>query len=279
MPTVAVTGSTGFVGGRVAQALSGRDVPVRLLVRDESRAPAVGSAEVRAAAYEEVSSMRRALAGVDTVFMVAVGEDGRRLDLHADFLSAAVQADVRQVVYLSYLGSDASSAFAWNRDHALTEQLLHDLDLDHTVLRASHFDTTMLEFAVWGDITGPAGQGRVTPIARTDVADVVIGVLTDPHAHAGRTYELTGPEALTFDQVAEVVAQHRGAACRYHDVDDAAFRSRLRDLAVPDSLVSAWIDQYHQIRDGVFGTVSPHAEQLLGHPPLTLAASLATLDQ
>src|SRR5690606_22776712 len=122
MPTLAVTGSTGHVGGLVAHHLAEAGIAQRLLVRTPQNAPRLPGADVRRCAYENTEQTRAALAGVDVLFMVSASESAERLRQHCDFVDAAVAAEVEHVVYLSFFGAAPDATFTLARDHWATEQ-------------------------------------------------------------------------------------------------------------------------------------------------------------
>lgn len=266
MTEIAVTGSTGYVGRRVAENLSAAGVATRLVVRDASRAPSLPHSTVHVAPYEQIDAVREALTGVDVVFMVSLVDDNRRLALQSDFVAAASQAGVRHVVYLSFAGADATSPHLWERDHGLTEQLLRDLGFDLTVLRSHHYHATVVDFAIWGDILGPGGDGRLASVAREDVAAVAAAILADPRPHVGRTYRLTGPESVDFHRIADVVTRYRGSPCAYRPQSEEQFAARCRELDIPADLASAWLGHYRAISRGAYDVVTDDVETITGRP-------------
>lgn len=275
MTSLAVTGATGHVGGRTARLLSEAGVPVRLLVRDPAKAPDLPGAEVVQAAYGD-DATAEALTGADTVLMVSAHESDVRVAEHRAFVDAAVAAGVRQVVYTSFVGANDGSGFLLGRDHAATEQIIRGSGLDFTFLRDNFYAEVFREFAGEdGAIRGPAGSGRVAPVSRRDVADVAALVLRDPQPHVGRSYDLTGPEALTLDEVAQVLTQVTGRPHRFVDETmDEAWASRAH-YGAPDWLVDAWISTYTAIRDGELEPVSDDIDRLLGRPATSFADAVA----
>src|SRR2546423_7732937 len=119
MTTLAVTGATGHVGGRVARLLSAAGVPQRLLVRDPARAPALDRATVFRAEYGDAA--REALTDVDTLFMVSASESADRVDRHRAFVDAAVAARVGRIPYLSFSGRAPDATFTLAPDPWATE--------------------------------------------------------------------------------------------------------------------------------------------------------------
>ena len=144
-----------------------------------------------------------ALGGADVLFMVSAAEARDRRAEHRTFLRAAAEAGVGHVVYTSFAGAAADATFTLGRDHHDTEAAILASGLAYTILRDNFYADLLPLFAdEAGVIRGPAGDGRVAAVARADVADVAAAVLREPAAHAGATYELSGPEALTLTEVA-----------------------------------------------------------------------------
>ncbi|MGQ7296189.1 SDR family oxidoreductase [Quadrisphaera sp. KR29] len=285
---VAVTGSTGAVGGRVARALAGRGVPLRLLVRDPARAPRLPGldprADVRVAPYDDGAAARSALAGVEVLLMVSGSESADRVEQHRTFVDAAADAGVRHLVYTSFLGAAPDAVFTLARDHHATEEHLQAAQrrtgMAWTALRDGLYaDFLPAMVGPDGVLRGPAGEGRVAAVAQDDVADAAVAVLLSAAAgsteHAGRRYDLTGPEALTLREVAQVVERVTGRPARYQpETLEEAFTSRA-SYGAPPWQVEAWVSTYTAIAAGQLGTVSPDVERLTGHRPLTLEEVLA----
>lgn len=271
MTTIAVTGSTGALGGIVARELAADGRNLRLLARSPERAPDLPGAEVYACAYDQFDASRVALEGVDVLFMVSASESAERLEQHHTLVEAARAAGVAHVVYTSFLGAGPEATFTLARDHGATEGFIVAAGLDHTFLRDNFYlDVFPLFVGEDGAIRGPAGQGRVSAVARSDVAAVATTVLRDPAAHRGASYELTGPEAFTLDEAAATITQATGREVRYVDEKiEEAYASRAPWNA-PDWQVEAWVSTYTAIASGALAGISPDVERVLGRAPLTL---------
>jgi uncharacterized protein YbjT (DUF2867 family) len=192
--TLAITGATGRLGGRIARHLAAAGVEQRLLVRDPSRAPELPGATVVQATYADTAEVRAALAGVTTLLMVSASESVDRVAQHRAFVDAAAAAGVDQVVYVSFYGAALDCTFTLGRDHYATEQHLLASGMAHTFLRDNLYaDFLPAMVGADGVIRGPAGDGRVAAVAQRDIADAATAVLLDPAAHQGATYDLTGP--------------------------------------------------------------------------------------
>src|SRR5688572_12206813 len=121
MTPLAVTGSTGQLGGRIARLLAAADVPQRLLVRELARAPQLPGATAVQAEYADRAVARHALSGVQTVLMVSASESPDRVDQHRAFVDAAVEAGLQNLVYTSFYGASPDATFTLARDHWATE--------------------------------------------------------------------------------------------------------------------------------------------------------------
>lgn len=276
MTVLGITGSTGALGRLVARALSERGLEQRLLVRDPARAPELPGASVARTSYADPELARASLEGVTTLFMVSGAEAEDRLAQHRTFLDAAADAGVEHVVYTSFLGAAADCTFTLGRDHWATEEHVRARGLAHTFLRDSFYLDFLPELVGEdGVIRGPAGDGRVAAVTRADIARSAVAVLTDPAAHRDRTYDLTGPEALSFAEVAALLTAHTGRTVTYHDESvEEAYASRLRWPAPPWQY-DAWVSTYTAIAAGELATVTDHVERLTGRPPTGLAAYLS----
>jgi uncharacterized protein YbjT (DUF2867 family) len=269
--TVAVTGSTGRLGGRVARKLAAAGVAQRLVVRDPARAPSLAGCTVAVAAYDDAGSVRAALAGTSTVFMVSAAEHPDRVAQHRTFIDAAALAGVSHLVYTSFYGASPSSTFTLARDHWVTEEHLRASGLAHTILRDNLYaDFLPLLADEHGVIRGPAGDGRVAAVAIADVADVASVVLRDPGAHQGATYDLTGPTALSLTEVAGLLTRVGSRSFRYEpETVDEAYASRA-GYGAPRWQVDAWVSTYTAIAAGELAGTSDAVARLTAHPATSL---------
>ncbi|MEE1620928.1 NAD(P)H-binding protein [Zafaria sp. J156] len=319
-PVIAVAGATGHVGGEAARLLAGlasggasgavsgkasgaaperghdagaatgrAPFRLRVLARDPARTAAVarrlGPGVVPlTAAYGDPDAARAALEGTDVLFMVSAAESAHRLEEHAAFIGAAADAGVRHVVYTSFFEASPTAVFTLARDHFATEELLRAAGPAWTFLRDNFYLDVFAHFAdADGVIRGPADDGRVSAVARRDVAAcaavVLAGAAADlavgrDCAHAGRRYELTGPEALTLGEVAAALAAATGRPHRFEqETVAAAYASREPYGAEPWQL-DAWVSTYTAIASGELARTTGDVEALTGRPATSLAALL-----
>jgi NAD(P)H dehydrogenase (quinone) len=272
---IGVTGATGGLGGRVARGLAARDARQRLVVRDPSRAPRLDHVEVVSVpSYLDAPAMRDGLRGIDTLLLVSGRESLDRLEQHFSVITAALDAGVERIVYTSFLGAAPDATFTFARDHFHTEQRIRATGLRHTFLRDS-LSLDGIPFLVGEDgvIRGPAGDGRVAAVARDDVGDVAVEVLTSD-GHDGQTYDLTGPAAFTLEEAAAELTRVRGRPVRFeHETLEEARASRAGSGAEAWE-IEGWVTSYAAIAAGELDVVTDAVQRIAGHPPISLSELL-----
>jgi NAD(P)H dehydrogenase (quinone) len=272
---IAVTGASGAVGTRLTARLAAAGAHQRLVVRDPARAPHIAGAEVRQASdYGAGDEMRRALEGADTLFLMPAAEAHNRVKQHKTAVDSAVAAGVQRIVYLSFVGASPDTTFTLGRDHWHTEEHIRATGLPWTFLRMNlYMDFIPTMVLPDGVIKGPAGDGRLAAILREDVAAAAAAVLTGDD-HDGRTYDLTGPEAFSLGEAAELMSRASGKSIRFEDeTDEQAFASRAV-FGAPEFEVRGWVSSYWAIRDGSLESVSSDVRKLTGSDAVSLAEYL-----
>jgi uncharacterized protein YbjT (DUF2867 family) len=245
-----------------------------LIVLDAGRNADLPEMEVVEASYRDPASMRRALAGVHTFFMIPVHEAPDRVQQHVTAVDAAVEAGVKRIVYSSFVGAAPDATFTFARDHWHTEEHIRNTGLDFTFLRGNvYMDVILLIVGDDGVIRGPAGDGRFAAVARDDIADVAVSVLLG-EGHSGVTYDVSGPERLTLHQVAQLFSRATGREISYHaETIEEAYEARAR-YGAPDWEVEGWVTSLAGVAGGEMDVVSTTVGELTGHPPMGLAEFL-----
>ncbi|KAJ1684759.1 hypothetical protein LUZ63_020030 [Rhynchospora breviuscula] len=269
--TLTLTGSTGHLGRLVLDRLGDR--VDRLVVRDASRAPA--GFDTRVATYGDRAASVEALRGTDVLLMVSGAESPTRREEHRTFIEAAAEAGVGHVVYTSFLGAAPDAGFTLGRDHFDAEEAVRASGMAWTLLRDNFYTEVLPLFADEdGVVAGPAGQGRLAAVARADVADVAAAVLSDAPAHAGATYALTGPEALTLGEATERMTRLLGREFSYREESvEEAYASRRR-WSQEQWQLEAWVSTYTAIADGECAQVTDDVRRVTGHDARTLEDAL-----
>ncbi len=280
---IAVTGASGLLGSKLAFRLAAEGAPQRLVVRDAARAPRMGDdplpeAEIAVVSgYTDTRAMVEAFTGTDTVFLVSAREDPDRAAQHRGAVDAAIAAGVGRIVYVSFVGAAPDAVFTFARDHWRTEEYIRATGVRHTFLRDNLYHRGLaLMVGDDGVLRGPGGDGRVASVSHDDIADVATHVLLDDDVrrHDAATYDLTGPEALTLDEVARSLTSVTGREITYHpETLDEAYASRER-YGAPRFEVDGWVSSYAAIAAGDLAAVSDAVERLVERPAQSFAAWL-----
>ena len=276
LPPLAVTGSTGSLGGLVARLLAEAGSPQRLLVRDAARAPELEDAVPVVCTYADSVLAKGALDGVKTLFMVSAAEAADRLQQHYAFVDAAMVAGVEHIVYTSFFGAAPDSTFTLGRDHYATEEWIKASGMDYTFLRDNFYlDFLPLLAGEDGVIRGPAGDGVMAAVARADIARSAVTVLRDPALHVGKTYDLTGPEDISLATAADLLTAGTGRTITFHNEALAEAYASRAPYGAPPWQVDAWVSTYTAIAAGELAGPSSAVHELTGREPLGLAQFLA----
>jgi NAD(P)H dehydrogenase (quinone) len=268
---IVVTGSTGRVGGLVAQRLESGGHPMRLLVRDPRRAPQIKDAQVHAAEYGDPEALAEGLRKGDRVFMVSLWIGGdTRLDLHRSFIEAAARADVAQLVYLSFVNAGPTAIFSHAREHGATEEMLRASGVPWTAIRNSMYAD---DIPGWFDPDGvarePGDEARMSFSYRPELADVIAVTLTKP-GHAGRTYNITTPESVSMRELAQIASQVTGETYDYDPISDDEWIERWKAQGRPDWALEAGLTSYQALRAGELDVVSDDYEKVTGRKAATI---------
>ena len=194
-----------------------------------------------------------------------------RLSHHRSFVDGAVQARIAHLVYTSFVGAAPDATFTLARDHWATEEYIKAIGLTYTFLR-DNICADFIPMMIGEDnvIRGPAGDGRAAIVAQDDIADVATAVLLDPATHSGRTYDLTGPAALTLTEIAATLSEVTEQDVSYHpETLEEAYASRAR-YGAPRWQVDAWVSTYTAIAAGELSAVSADIDTVTGHPATPL---------
>lgn len=272
---ILVTGATGSVGSQVVRELLERDMPVRAFVRGGERArDALGDAvELVVGDFEDPASVRRAVDGVGAVFLSSA--DGPRKVAHETaVVDAAAAAGVRRIVKCSTLLAETGSPlppFDW---HGRIEEYLHASEVPSVVLQSCFYMTNLLMAAesvrATGSIFAPAGTGRIATIDPRDTAAVAAVALTE-EGHDARTYELTGPDAITYADAAEALSAATGSTITFVDVPDEAACDALVEAGLPEWLVAHLGALFPLIRQDALAPTTSTVRELTGREPRSFA--------
>jgi uncharacterized protein YbjT (DUF2867 family) len=273
--TILVTGATGNVGGHVVRALTARGVAVRAFVRDPDRAArALGpDVELAVGAFEDPGSLDRALTGIDRMFL-ACGNVPEQVAYECAAVDVAAAAGVSQVVKLSGPDAAVDSPLIFERRHGEIERHLAAAGLPAVLLRPRTYMTNLLAYArtiaATGMLFAPAGTAAISFVDPRDVGEAAAACLTG-EGHEGRTYTLTGPEAITFERIAGELSAAGGRTITYVSVGDEEARQAMTADGLPPTVADAIVAIFAAQRTGSMATTTDTLRDLIGREPRTIA--------
>jgi uncharacterized protein YbjT (DUF2867 family) len=275
---ILITGASGTVGSSVLKEVLKIGKPVKAMYRsrdDAARAP-VGTPTV-IADFADKPSLLRALEGVDTAFVVC-SPTRELVQLESNVLNSCQKAGVRHVVLSSALGAgDCPKSFpSWHRK---VEDKLKGSGIEYTILRPNSFMQNIVMYnapsiRAQGAFYLAMGDARISFVDVRDVGKVAAKTLTSAR-HAGKTYELNGPEALNYSEVTEKISKASGRKVSFVDIPVEAQRKPMLEMGMPEWQVTALLDLQAYYTEGQGGEVDGVLAGLLGQAPVTIDQFLA----
>lgn len=284
---ILVTGTSGALGGLILERLTG--VP-GLHVTGGTRA---GDGSIaRRVDFDDPGTLGEAFAGVDVLVFVSAGfaEDDAVLTRHGAAIDAAAKAGIRHVIYTSLVGSGDRLTIALA--HRWTETRLADAPFEITVLRNGLYAEIPAGLALaaaetaaaTGVFSAPFGGGRISAVARADLADVAVRVAAEAHAdlaagrrgrHAGRTYELAGVEPIGGEDIAATLAAVLGRPVRYTTASLADTRAALTAAGLEPYQVAHSMSTFSNLSAGLLEQRDSDLPALLDTPPRSVRRLVA----
>jgi uncharacterized protein YbjT (DUF2867 family) len=225
---------------------------------------------------DRAASLAPAMAGADRVFLLTRQSDQQPNQEQA-VVDAAVRAGVRRLVKLSVFNADERSPLQIVRQHAVTERAVRQSGLGYVILRPVFFMQNLIGMIRNGAIRTAAGDGRIAMVDARDVAAVAVDALTG-YGDEGRTYTLTGPHALTFDEVAATLSRETGAPLRHLRVAPDDVRAALEHNGVVTWFAQDMARLQSMLAAGYEDVVTDDVRTVTGTAPRTLAEFCRGLD-
>jgi uncharacterized protein YbjT (DUF2867 family) len=269
---ILVTGASGNVGKAVVQQLVARQSPLRIGARKPDAAPAVAGGERVLFDFMDATTYAPAVAGCDALFLLRPPQLTDTKATLNRLIDVARAQGVAQVVFISVAGAGDNRLVP----HHAVEQHLRAGPPNWTILRPGFFaqnlgDAYRTDIVEDNRIFIPAGQGRVAFVDVRDVGEVAVNAMLDPAPHHGKTYTLTGPQAVTLEEVVQMLSEILGRPIRYIPATVVNYLRHLttrRNLPLAQAVVQTIL--HVGLRFGQAEAVDPTLEELLGHPSHTL---------
>ena len=275
MPKIAVTGVTGNLGGMVSRLCKKNGIEVRNLVRNVEKAEKLGFYNVFKSSYDKSADTMKSLKGIEVLFMVSGSENPNRVQQHKDFIDAAKIAGVSHVIYLSFYNASKNSIFTLGRDHYATEEYIKENGFKYTFLRDNFYADFFVDLCrEYGEIKGPAGNGKVSAVVRSDVSEVAAKILENPGKWENQTLNMTGPEELSMDEIVKAVSEYFGKEIKYiEETVEEAYESR-KIWKAEQWEYDSWVSTYTAIAENEQSGISNDIEKVLGRKATSLVEYL-----
>ena len=270
---ILVLGGTGRLGRETVKLLtaSGRQ-KVRVLVRDRAKVAAFSGVEIVTGEMTDAGSLAQALHNVERVFTIPPNIRDQA-EMESRIYRAARRAGISHIVKLSTVKADTNSPCYFFQQHALAEQSLKDCGVAFTILRCNSFMQNLLWFAeeirTKGRFCLPMDRAKTAPVDIRDVAAVASTIL-DADIPQNNTYNITGPQKLSFTEIAQTLSAATGQQIEYHNVMPNDFLQMLLRAEIPTWYAEAVTASWSVARAGE-PIVTDVVAELTTRSPLTFA--------
>jgi uncharacterized protein YbjT (DUF2867 family) len=282
---ILVIGGRSKIGAALIGELLGRGQQVRALVRaGEPTGSVPGAAEAVTGDLADEGSLVTAMAGVEKVFLLSSPHPDA-VSWHRHAIDAARRTQVQLLVRSSILGADRESPAEFIGAHTTCDRYLEDSGLPFVIVRPNLFlqnipESTIPSIDASGTFYADAGEARISMVDTRDVAAVASRALTEP-GHAGAHYDVTGPEALSYADVAAKLTSAMGRRISYVAAPDDAVRKALLGAGLTEWFAGALVGLYQDYRrsgtDGYAAQVTETCQRLTGRPARSLDGLLGEI--
>ena len=287
MTRIVVTGASGNYGRAFTDALiaKGRAQDLILITRTPAKLTdrVAQGCEVRYGDFDKPETLAAAVTGADKMLLISGTRVGARVVQHKAAIDAAAKAGVKHIAYTSFIGiDDPANPAEVRHDHIETERLIRASGMAWTMLRDAHYADAMILMAgpgvmQSGQWISNAGSGLEAMVWRDDCVAAAVAVMTSD-GHEGQTYNITGPELQTFEEVTAILSEVTGKSISYVSVDDDQQYAMFDAMGIPrrpvdDQTVGGlpWnsddmVTFGQAIREGFLEICSGDVEKLTGRP-------------
>jgi uncharacterized protein YbjT (DUF2867 family) len=278
--TILLTDPTGTVGNAVIKQLAASDQTnqiIRAAVDTKNKADKIKHAhEIANIDYTRPETIADALNNVDRLFL-RIPPSVEMVDISSSIIEEAKKNGVKFIVKLSTMGADLDPGYTSGRLHRQVEKIIEESGIPFAFLRPNSF---MQNFLTRSSQTIknqnvfylPAGDGKISFVDARDVAAVVVEVLTNNGSrHINKIYDITGPEALSHSQVAEILSKETGRRISYVDISEEDARNGMKKMGVGDWFIDNAMELYRIYRSGYRSQVTTVVEKLTEQKPTSFS--------
>ncbi|HEY9596519.1 MAG TPA: SDR family oxidoreductase [Cyanophyceae cyanobacterium] len=269
--TILVTGATGNVGSQVVKQLAATGANIRAAVRSTSRVQNLTGVEWVEFDFNKPETVKAAFEGVDKIFLATPLVPNLE-EVEATTVEAAKTAGIKHIVKLSVMGADTQPKLLLGQMHREGEKRIEASGISYTFLRPNSFHQNYITYT--GETIKnqnifylPMGDGKISLIDTRDLGAVAVITLTQS-GHEGKAYEITGAEALSNNQIAEIFSKVLDRTINYVDIPEDTARQAMKDTGMPEKQIDSVLGLYAAQKNGEYATISPIVEQITGKKPL-----------
>jgi len=271
---ILITGATGKTGSAAVQELSNRNIPFRVLIRNEDKLNQITDmgGEVIIGAIEDDAALNQAMEGVQKA-LVLLPNSEQQLFLEKKVVDAALEANVQHIVKMSSMEAVPEATSPIPKLHMQSENYIKNSGMNWTMIKPNFFMQNLLgsgkTIVEQNKFFLPMGEGKAGMIHTKDVGTVIAKVLSED-GHEGQNYEVTGPEILSFHDVAEIFSKVLGKKVDYINVPIDEYKKTLSQFLTNQWHLDSVIDLFKDIAEGGIEDKTDTFEDLIGKSPCSL---------
>jgi NAD(P)H dehydrogenase (quinone) len=276
---IGVSGASGQLGQGVLRELAARPKDHEVVAISRTPERAGSGSEGRFGDYDQPETLARAYAGLDRLLIIPTSDQrpGRRGEQNVTAITAAIQAGVAHIVFMSAAGTREQEEPNIGASYWVGEQTLIKQAPRWTILRMNYYAEALAREVAssvgQGALTG-VGENRVAFVARDDVAAAAAGILTG-EGHSGAVYTATGPKAYTGAERAALISKVIGKPLGFVAVPPEALRAGMTNAGLPENMINSWVSIQTDFVAGAFDIVTGDVERLAGRAPKSLHEALS----
>jgi uncharacterized protein YbjT (DUF2867 family) len=283
--TILVTGSTGTVGREVIKQLISSPPTLNFNIKAAVHSQESGNrvaAETRVKPvqidYNKPDTIEEAFKDVDKLFLLTPFQSNM-VELSSNLVNVAKKKKtgaVKHIVKLSVMGADADPGITGGRLHRQAENIIEESGISYTFLRPNFFMQNFINFfsqtiKEQDAFYVPAGDGKVSFVDVRDIAAVSVQALLYESKHSRKAYNITGPNAISYAQAAEILSNEIGRKIKYVDISEDQAREGMKAIGMDEWFINSMMELFSITRAGYVSDVSSAIEEVTGKKPITFS--------
>jgi uncharacterized protein YbjT (DUF2867 family) len=280
--TILVTGSTGTLGGEVVKQLSSSTPAINIKAgvhsaQNVKKVKDGDEVEVVLIDYNKPETLKEALSQVDKLFLLTPDVPNAH-ELASKLVIEAKKAGIRHIVKQSVMGADLEADVGTFRLHRQAEKIIEQSEIPFTFLRPNEFMQNFVNFHSHfiknnNAFYLPLEDAKVSLVDVRDIAAVAVKSLTEDTSdkHNNKTYLITGPEALSYYQAAEILSSATDKKISYVNISEEEARGAMKEMGMSDWLINTISELHDYFRKGNASQVSSAVEEVTGKKPISFS--------